>query len=116
MEMKHKFINHARNVWERATTYLPRVDQFWYKYAYMEEILGQYTKARAIFEKWMSWRPKEKAWMSYLKFEQRMKDSENCRRIMYNYLDAYPLLRVYLKVAKFEEKHKNFKAAREVYE
>jgi len=42
MEMKHKFINHARNVWERATTYLPRVDQFWYKYSYMEEILGKY--------------------------------------------------------------------------
>ncbi|KAI5315407.1 hypothetical protein L3X38_044583 [Prunus dulcis] len=25
-EMKNKFINHARNVWDRAVTLLPRVD------------------------------------------------------------------------------------------
>lgn len=35
MEMKNKFVNHARNVWERAVYYLPREDQFWFKYAYM---------------------------------------------------------------------------------
>jgi hypothetical protein len=29
MEMKNKFINHARNIWDRAVTLLPRVDQFW---------------------------------------------------------------------------------------
>ncbi|KAH0974970.1 hypothetical protein GBA52_016869 [Prunus armeniaca] len=27
--MKNKFINHARNVWDRAVTLLPRVDQLW---------------------------------------------------------------------------------------
>jgi crooked neck len=26
MEMKNKFINHAKNVWERAIKRLPRVD------------------------------------------------------------------------------------------
>lgn len=26
MEMRNKFPNHARNIWERAVTYLPRVD------------------------------------------------------------------------------------------
>ena len=57
MEMKNKFVNHARNLFDRVCGLLPRVDQFWYKYAYMEEILGQYSKARAIFEKWMTWRP-----------------------------------------------------------
>ena len=51
MEMKNKFINHARNVWERACKLLPRVDQFWYKFAYMEEILGNYLGAREIFDK-----------------------------------------------------------------
>jgi hypothetical protein len=43
MEMKHKFINHARNVWDRAVTLHPRVDQLWYKYSYMEEMLGNIT-------------------------------------------------------------------------
>ena len=31
MEMRHRFINHARNVWDRAVTLLPRIDQLWYK-------------------------------------------------------------------------------------
>lgn len=34
--MRSKFPNHARNVWDRAVALLPRVDQFWYKYSYME--------------------------------------------------------------------------------
>lgn len=29
--MRHRFINHARNVWDRAVTLLPRIDQLWYK-------------------------------------------------------------------------------------
>lgn len=29
MEMRGKFVNHARNVWDRACTLLPRLDQFW---------------------------------------------------------------------------------------
>ena len=74
MEMRHKFINHARNIWERAIHYMPRVDQFWYKYSYMEEVLGKYQSARDIFSRWMTWRPEEKAWMAFLKFEERMGD------------------------------------------
>lgn len=46
MEMKHKFINHARNVWDRAVVLLPRIDQFWYKYTYMEEMVGNIAAAR----------------------------------------------------------------------
>ena len=29
MEMKNKFINHARNVWDRTVTIHPRVDVYW---------------------------------------------------------------------------------------
>ena len=68
MEMKNKFVNHARNVWERAVYYLPREDQFWFKYAYMEELIGEYTKSRDVFTRWMEWGPGEKAWMSFIKF------------------------------------------------
>ncbi len=38
--MKNRQVNHARNVWDRAITILPRANQFWYKYTYMEEMLG----------------------------------------------------------------------------
>lgn len=40
MEMRHRFVDHARNVWDRAATMLPRIDQLWYKYIHMEEMLG----------------------------------------------------------------------------
>lgn len=29
MEMKNRQINHARNIWDRAITILPRANQFW---------------------------------------------------------------------------------------
>ena len=48
MEMRHKQINHARNIWDRAVTILPRANQFWYKYSYMEEMLGNIAGARQV--------------------------------------------------------------------
>ena len=65
MEMRHKFINRARNVWDRAVKLLPRIDQFWYKYSYMEEMVGNADAARGVFERWMSWEPAAHAWTSY---------------------------------------------------
>lgn len=32
MEMKSRQVNHARNIWDRAITILPRVNQFWYEW------------------------------------------------------------------------------------
>lgn len=71
MEMKHRNVNHARNIWDRAVALLPRVDQFWYKYTLMEETLGNVAGARQIFERWMQWEPAEEAYMAYIKFERR---------------------------------------------
>ncbi|CAD8136165.1 unnamed protein product [Paramecium octaurelia] len=116
MEMRHKFINHARNVFERAIYQMPRIDQFWFKYSYMEEVLGNYQAAREIFNRWMTWKPEEKAWMAFLKFEERMGERENQRQIMYKYMEAFPKLKVYLKVAKFEIKQKAWDSARSIYE
>lgn len=48
MEMRHRFVQHARNVWDRAVSLLPRVDQLWYKYVHMEEMLGNATGARQV--------------------------------------------------------------------
>lgn len=48
MEMKNKFINRARNVFDRAVTLFPRVDQLWYKCIHMEEMLGNVAGARQV--------------------------------------------------------------------
>lgn len=114
--MKNKCINHARNVWERACKVLPRVDQFWFKYAYMEEVLGNYDKVRQIFEDWMTWEPTENAWNTYLKFEERYGDLDNCRQILEKYIDVNPNVNSYIKAAKFEEAHRKRDYARMFYE
>lgn len=54
MEMRNRQVNHARNLWDRAVTILPRVSQFWYKFTYMEEMLENVPGARQVsFVKWI---------------------------------------------------------------
>lgn len=37
-------------IWDRAVTLLPKVNQLWYKYIHMEEMLGNVNLCREIFE------------------------------------------------------------------
>ena len=46
---RNKQVNHARNIWDRAITILPRATQFWLKYTYMEELIGNVPGARQVF-------------------------------------------------------------------
>uniref|UniRef100_A0A8C0GMA7 Crooked neck pre-mRNA splicing factor 1 n=1 Tax=Chelonoidis abingdonii TaxID=106734 RepID=A0A8C0GMA7_CHEAB len=112
MEMKKRQVNHARQIWDRAIT-TPQGHQFWYKYTYMEEMLGNVAGARQVFERWMEWQPEEQAWHSYINFELRYKEVERARTIY----ERYILFRTnWIKYARFEEKHSYFAHARKVYE
>lgn len=62
----HRFVNYARNVWDRAVTLLPRVDVLWHKYIHMEEMLGNIPGARQVYERWMKWEPDHQPWASYI--------------------------------------------------
>ena len=121
MEMRNKFINRARNVWDRAVVLLPRVDQLWYKYALMEEHLKNYDNARKIFDRWMEWIPDEKGWMSYIKLEMRSKGSKNdkiirSRKIYDKYIKAYKNEKSYIKYAKWEQNNGDINKTRSIYE
>ena len=50
-----------------AVSLLPRIDQLWYKYIHMEEMLGNVAGARQIFERWMQWEPDHHGWMAYIR-------------------------------------------------
>lgn len=115
-EMKNKFVDHARNIWERAVSIMPRVELLWFKYIYMEELLGNYNKARAIFEKWMTWNPPENAWLEYLNFEKRLREEEKYAMLLYRYLEAFPTARNYVKVAKYEFRRGKIAEARLLFE
>ncbi|KAJ7378539.1 Crooked neck-like protein 1 [Desmophyllum pertusum] len=58
---------------------MPRVNQFWYKYTYMEEMLSNIAGARQVFERWMEWEPDEQAWHSYINMELRCKEVDRAR-------------------------------------
>ena len=82
----------------------------------MEELIGEYIKARDVFTRWMDWVPGEKAWMTFIKFEERMGEPERAKKVLYKYLECFPTLSAYLKVAKSEIKSRNKEAARNIYE
>uniref|UniRef100_A0A673HY91 Pre-mRNA-splicing factor Syf1/CRNKL1-like C-terminal HAT-repeats domain-containing protein n=1 Tax=Sinocyclocheilus rhinocerous TaxID=307959 RepID=A0A673HY91_9TELE len=90
----------------------PRVNQFWYKYTYMEEMLGNIVGCRQVFERWMEWEPEEQAWHSYINFELRYKEVDKSRTLVM----VHPEVKNWIKYAHFEEKHGYIARARKVFE
>lgn len=116
MEMRNKQINHARNLWDRAITIMPRTNQFWYKYTYMEEMLENVAGARQVFERWLEWQPEEQAWQTYINFELRYKELDRARKIYERFVMVHPEVKNWIKYARFEEAHGFYNSARGVYE
>jgi len=117
MGFRNKQINHARNIWDRAVTILPRATQFWLKYSYMEELVENVPGARQVFERWMEWEPDEQAWFTYVNFELRYKEIDRARLIYQRFLHIHGHhTRNWIRYARFEERHGNVVNARAVYE
>ncbi|GLU05364.1 hypothetical protein SLE2022_224660 [Rubroshorea leprosula] len=114
--MKKEFVNHARDVWERAVALLPRVDQLWYKDIHMEEMLGNIAAARRIFEKWMCWIPDRQGWFSYVKLELRCNEVECARAIYERYVQCHPKVTAWVDYAKFEMKKGETVCVKSVFE
>jgi crooked neck len=116
MELKSRNVQHARNLYDRAVTLLPRVDQLWYKYAYLEELLQNVAGARQVFERWMQWEPDDKAWQAYIKMEQRYEELDRASSIYERWVAVRPEPRVWVKWAHFEEERGRTDKAREVFQ
>ncbi|KAL5545051.1 hypothetical protein UlMin_008835 [Ulmus minor] len=104
VEMKNKFINHARSVWDRAITLLPR------------EILENVAGARQIFERWMNWMPDQQGWFSYIKFELQYNKIDWTRAIFERFFQCPLKVGAWIWFAKFELKNGEVGRARTVYE
>lgn len=114
-ELKHRNINHARNLLNRAVSILPRVDKFWYKFVYMEETLSNIPAVRQLFERWMQWEPDESAWGAYIKMEKRYGEIGRARVIFERFVQVHPNPANYLKWARFEEENADAENVREVF-
>jgi crooked neck len=115
-ELKSRNVQHARNLFDRAVTLLPRVDQLWYKYVYLEELLQNIAGARQIFERWMGWEPDDKAWQAYIKLEIRYNELDRASAIYERWVAVRPEPRVWVKWGKFEEERAKFDKARDVFQ
>jgi len=116
-EMRNEFINHARNILDRAVSILPRVDFLWYKYVYMEEMIMDIPKTRAVFERFMKWMPDDNAWLSYARFESRCKNMDGAKNVMERYVNAYPSAKAFLRYAKWAEfESRDVALARKIFE
>ncbi|KAK4414423.1 Cell division control protein 2 [Sesamum alatum] len=115
-EMKNNFVNHARNVWDRATQLLPRVDQLWYNYIHIEGMLGNVAGARQIVQRWMKWAPDQHGWVSYINFELRNNEVERARSIFERFVDCHPTVSAWIRFAEFEMKNGEIARARNCYE
>ena len=116
MELKSRNVQHARNLFDRAVTLLPRVDQLWYKYVYLEELLQNVPGARQVFERWMQWEPDDKAWSAYIKLEERYQEHDRASAIYERWIAIRPEPRNWIKWAKFEEERSRVDKAREVFQ
>jgi len=116
MELKGRNVQHARNLFDRAVTLLPRIDQLWYKYVYLEELLQNVPGARQVFERWMQWEPEDKAWQAYIKMELRYNELDRASAIYERWIAVRPEPRNWVKWAKFEEERAKLDKAREVFQ
>ncbi|EPS94091.1 hypothetical protein FOMPIDRAFT_1026325 [Fomitopsis schrenkii] len=116
MKLKGRNVQRARNLFDRAVTLLPRVDQLWYKYVYPEELLQNGPGARQVFERWMQWEPGDKAWQAYIKMETRYGELDRASAIYERWITVRPEPRNWVKWAKFEEERAKLDKAREVFQ
>jgi crooked neck len=116
MELKSRNVQHARNLFDRAVTLLPRVDQLWYKYVFLEELLQNVPGARQVFERWMQWEPDDKAWQAYIKLEERYQELDRASAIYERWVAVRPEPRVWVKWGKSEEERGKVDKAREVFQ
>ena len=95
---------------------LPRIDQLWYKFIHMEEMLGNFQGVRNIFERWMDWEPDMNAWQHFVHFEIRYGEIDRARAIFERFIRCHPKVEAYVRYAKFEVKHGQPSLGRRVYE
>ena len=116
-ELRQEFVAHARNVLDRAVQILPRIDFLWYKYVFVEEMVGDIPKARAVFERWMKWKPSDNAWLAFARLETKYGSHERAEQIMRDYVNAYPGITSFCRFAKWAEfEAKRIDLARTVWE
>ena len=87
--MRHRLINHAVNVLDRAVSLLWRPHQLWLKYAHKEEMLNQMKWARLMYQRRFKWFPETTVYFAFIGFELRHGETDNKRGVYSQLLFAH---------------------------
>ncbi|CDK28556.1 unnamed protein product [Kuraishia capsulata CBS 1993] len=115
VEISGRNINHARNVLERGVTILPMVYKLWYQYISVEESIGDVLGVRALFERWLKYKPGKEAWGAYVNFETRYRQFDRARLIYERFVVAYPEWESWNRWIQFERTYGSEENIRTVY-
>ncbi|KAG5617147.1 hypothetical protein H5410_016971 [Solanum commersonii] len=94
MEMKNKFVDHARNLWDRAVIRLPRPVQ----------------------DRFLRGGCRTSKGGCLIKFELRYNETERAREIFERFVHCLPKVGAWIRFAKFEMKNGEIGRARNCYE
>jgi crooked neck len=114
-ELKGRNINHAKNLLDRATTVLPRVDKLWFKYVYCLELLADVVGTRQVFNRWLQWEPVAEVWYAAIKFELRYQETDNARALYERLTFVHGEPSTWLKWARFEMEYGTPDLVRDVF-
>lgn len=124
LEIQLREFDRCRILYQKFLEFGPENCITWMKFAELETLLGDYERARAIYELAIA-QPRldmpELLWKSYIDFEIAQEEIDNARQLYERLLERTVHVKVWLSYAKFElnnesEDGMNLKLARRVYE
>ncbi|KAB0798184.1 hypothetical protein PPYR_09177 [Photinus pyralis] len=124
VEIQLREFDRCRILYEKFLEFGPENCVTWMKFAELETLLGDYSRARAIYKLAVG-QPRldmpELLWKSYIDFEIAQEELENARQLYEQLVDRTKHVKVWMSYAKFELNNKtddglNVLVARRVYE
>ncbi|EDQ85928.1 uncharacterized protein MONBRDRAFT_33965 [Monosiga brevicollis MX1] len=121
LELELREFDRCRTLYNKYLEFNPATCQTWVQYAELEAVLGDYERARAIFELAID-QPlldmPEILWKAYIDFEIEQDEVERARQLYERLLEKTSHVRVWISYAQFEaslEVEDNADRAREVF-
>ncbi|CAG0883503.1 unnamed protein product [Darwinula stevensoni] len=119
LEIQLREFDRCRILYEKFLEFAPENCSTWLKFAELERLLGDESRARAIFDLAIN-QPRldmpELLWKAYIDFEIEMEEYEKVRSIYVKLLQRTQHVKVWLSLVRFETDLGEMEKARKVFE
>lgn len=101
MEIAHNAVDHARNIYSRATTTCPKVEKLWTEWIKLEQCVENYTNVLTIFAKCIEFQPSANLYDRYIMALVHQRKYQQCLLVYESYISTHPYPKTYQKYARF---------------